>query len=70
MKDALDESLLLSDKIIQELTAEILNHAGALYKASEAVSVFVFRQSGMLVSNSCAGCSHRHALVVRARIYQ
>jgi DNA mismatch repair protein MSH4 len=38
MKDALDESLLLSDKIIQDLTAEILVHAGALYKASEAVS--------------------------------
>ncbi|KAJ3537325.1 hypothetical protein NMY22_g5634 [Coprinellus aureogranulatus] len=39
MKDALDESLLLSDKIIQDLTAEILVHAGALYKASEAVAL-------------------------------
>ncbi|KAH6917711.1 DNA mismatch repair protein MutS [Coprinopsis sp. MPI-PUGE-AT-0042] len=37
MKDALDETLLLSDKIIQDLTAEVINHVGALYKASEAV---------------------------------
>ncbi|KAJ2926876.1 hypothetical protein H1R20_g10205, partial [Candolleomyces eurysporus] len=39
MKDALDETLLLSDKVIQELTAEVLVHAGALYKASEAVAL-------------------------------
>ncbi|KAG9310368.1 muts domain V-domain-containing protein [Chiua virens] len=37
MKDALDETLILSDKIIQELVTEILSHSGALYTASEAV---------------------------------
>lgn len=37
MKDALDETLILSDKIIQDLVAEILTDVGALYKASEAV---------------------------------
>ncbi|GBE78596.1 MutS protein homolog 4 [Sparassis crispa] len=39
MKDALDETLILSDKIIQELTAEIVVDIGALYKASEAVAI-------------------------------
>ncbi|PCH33162.1 hypothetical protein WOLCODRAFT_93032 [Wolfiporia cocos MD-104 SS10] len=39
MKDALDETLILSDKIIQELTAEIVIVIGALYKASEAVAI-------------------------------
>ncbi|TFK71735.1 hypothetical protein BDN72DRAFT_764445 [Pluteus cervinus] len=39
MKDALDETLILSDKIIQELVVEILSHIGALYKASEAVAL-------------------------------
>ncbi|TFK42146.1 muts domain V-domain-containing protein [Crucibulum laeve] len=39
MKDALDETLLLSDKIIQDLVAEILVDVGALYKASEAVAL-------------------------------
>ncbi|KAF9235861.1 DNA mismatch repair protein MutS [Melanogaster broomeanus] len=39
MKDALDETLVLSDKIIQELVAEILSHSGALYTASEAVAL-------------------------------
>ncbi|KAF9221300.1 hypothetical protein BS17DRAFT_845606 [Gyrodon lividus] len=39
MKDALDETLILSDKIIQELVAEILSHSGALYTASEAVAL-------------------------------
>ncbi|KAI3621717.1 hypothetical protein WG66_016688 [Moniliophthora roreri] len=39
MKDALDETLILSDKIIQDLVAEILADIGALYKASEAVAL-------------------------------
>ncbi|KAJ7271034.1 muts domain V-domain-containing protein [Mycena rebaudengoi] len=39
MKDALDETLILSDKIIQDLVAEILVDVGALYKASEAVAL-------------------------------
>ncbi|KAM5542142.1 hypothetical protein V8D89_004015 [Ganoderma adspersum] len=41
MKDALDESLILSDRrvIIQDLTDEIMVDIGALYKASEAVAL-------------------------------
>ncbi|KDQ55011.1 hypothetical protein JAAARDRAFT_181849 [Jaapia argillacea MUCL 33604] len=39
MKDALDETLILSDKIIQDLLAEIVSDVGALYKASEAVAL-------------------------------
>ncbi|KAI0735804.1 muts domain V-domain-containing protein [Earliella scabrosa] len=39
MKDALDETLILSDKIIQDLTDEIVMDIGALYKASEAVAL-------------------------------
>ncbi|PPQ78808.1 hypothetical protein CVT25_010677 [Psilocybe cyanescens] len=39
MKDALDEALMLSDKIIQDLMAEIVADVGALYKASEAVAL-------------------------------
>ncbi|KAI0717509.1 muts domain V-domain-containing protein [Cerioporus squamosus] len=39
MKDALDETLILSDKIIQDLTDEIVVDIGALYKASEAVAL-------------------------------
>ncbi|KAF7326661.1 MutS 4 [Mycena venus] len=39
MKDALDETLILSEKIIQDLVAEILVDMGALYKASEAVAL-------------------------------
>ncbi|KAH8823418.1 muts domain V-domain-containing protein [Flagelloscypha sp. PMI_526] len=39
MKDALDETLLLSDKIIQDLVEDIIVDIGALYKASEAVAL-------------------------------
>ncbi|OSX68008.1 hypothetical protein POSPLADRAFT_1128862 [Postia placenta MAD-698-R-SB12] len=39
MKDALDETLILSDRIIQELTVELVVDIGALYKASEAVAI-------------------------------
>ncbi|KAH7910010.1 muts domain V-domain-containing protein [Hygrophoropsis aurantiaca] len=39
MKDALDETLILSDKVIQDLISEILAHSGALYTASEAVAL-------------------------------
>ncbi|KAJ3551161.1 hypothetical protein NM688_g4876 [Phlebia brevispora] len=39
MKDALDETLILSDRIIQELVAGIVVDIGALYKASEAVAL-------------------------------
>lgn len=39
MKDALDETLILSDRIIQDLVADIVVDIGALYKASEAVAL-------------------------------
>ncbi|KIO01684.1 hypothetical protein M404DRAFT_16192 [Pisolithus tinctorius Marx 270] len=39
MKDALDETLLLSNKIIQDLVEQILAYSGALYTASEAVAI-------------------------------
>lgn len=39
MKDALDETLILSDRIIQDLVAGIVVDIGALYKASEAVAL-------------------------------
>ncbi|KAL9709266.1 MutS protein msh4 [Leucoagaricus gongylophorus] len=39
MKDALDEALILSEKIIQGLVVEIVADIGALYKASEAVAL-------------------------------
>ncbi|EIN13274.1 hypothetical protein PUNSTDRAFT_109550 [Punctularia strigosozonata HHB-11173 SS5] len=38
MKDALDETLILSDAIIQDLVSAILVNIGALYKASEAMA--------------------------------
>ncbi|CAK5271911.1 unnamed protein product, partial [Mycena citricolor] len=39
MKDALDETLILSEKIIEDLVSDILLDVGALYKASEAVAL-------------------------------
>ncbi|TFK28344.1 hypothetical protein FA15DRAFT_678431 [Coprinopsis marcescibilis] len=39
MKDALDETLLLSDRIIKDLAAEVVLNVGALYKASEAIAL-------------------------------
>ncbi|THH14058.1 hypothetical protein EW146_g6239 [Bondarzewia mesenterica] len=39
MKDALDETLILSDTTIQSLVTEILQDVGALYKASEAIAL-------------------------------
>ncbi|KAF5312559.1 hypothetical protein D9619_003594 [Psilocybe cf. subviscida] len=39
MRDALDETLILSDKIIQDLIAKTIGDIGALYKASEAVAL-------------------------------
>ncbi|KAI0324451.1 hypothetical protein GY45DRAFT_1375540 [Cubamyces sp. BRFM 1775] len=39
MKDALDETLILSNKIIQDLADDIVVDIGALYKASEAVAL-------------------------------
>ncbi|KAJ7874954.1 DNA mismatch repair protein MutS, partial [Mycena olivaceomarginata] len=39
MKDALDETLILSERIIHDLVADILVDVGALYKASEAVAL-------------------------------
>ncbi|KAI5118520.1 hypothetical protein M0805_007689 [Coniferiporia weirii] len=38
-KDALDETLMLSASIIQELVAEVIIEVGALYKASEAIAL-------------------------------
>ncbi|KAF8972583.1 muts domain V-domain-containing protein [Flammula alnicola] len=57
MKDALDETLILSDKVIQDLMAEIIGDVGALYKASEAVTSFFFffffyKYNFVLFSNS------------------
>ncbi|TDL22289.1 hypothetical protein BD410DRAFT_748498 [Rickenella mellea] len=39
MKDALDETLMLSDRIVQDLVSQILTQVGALYKASEAIAL-------------------------------
>ncbi|KAH8111431.1 muts domain V-domain-containing protein [Phellopilus nigrolimitatus] len=39
MKDALDETLLLSGRIIQDLVTEVIVEVGALYKASEAIAL-------------------------------
>ncbi|KAF8508765.1 muts domain V-domain-containing protein [Gautieria morchelliformis] len=39
MKDALDETLILSDKVIHDLLDDVLQDIGALYKASEAVAL-------------------------------
>lgn len=39
MKDALDETLILSNRIIQDLVEGIVVDIGALYKASEAVAM-------------------------------
>ncbi|KAG9045604.1 MutS protein msh4 [Tulasnella sp. UAMH 9824] len=39
MKDSLDETLLMSDRIIQGLVGEIIGDVGALYKASEAIAL-------------------------------
>ncbi|KAI0344201.1 hypothetical protein BDW22DRAFT_1412762 [Trametopsis cervina] len=39
MKDALDETLILSDRIIRDLVADIIVDFGALYQASEAVAL-------------------------------
>ncbi|OJA13483.1 hypothetical protein AZE42_04411 [Rhizopogon vesiculosus] len=38
MKDSLEETLVLSDKIIQDLVGEIIAFSGILYSASEAVA--------------------------------
>jgi hypothetical protein len=82
MQDALDETLLLSDKyeiasvlllttlivrrIIQDLVAQIICNAGALYKASESVSsINLSRASGFI----CPGCPTWYALVICARFY-
>ncbi|KAJ8088885.1 MutS protein msh4 [Marasmius tenuissimus] len=55
MKDALDETLILSDKIIRDMVAEILVDIGALYKASEAVAL-----TDMLWSFSHAAIMRNH----------
>lgn len=39
MKDALDETLMLSSKMIQDLVSDVLVDVGALYKASEAIAL-------------------------------
>ncbi|THH23175.1 hypothetical protein EUX98_g8002 [Antrodiella citrinella] len=39
MKDALEEALMLSDRVIQSLVSEVVVNIGALYKASEAVAM-------------------------------
>ena len=38
MHDSEEEILLLSDSIVHDLRAEIVNHVGCLYTVSEAVS--------------------------------
>ena len=48
MKDAQDETLILSERIIQDLSAKIVTDIGALYKASEAVAL-VDRKSTLQV---------------------
>ncbi|KAG8891086.1 MutS protein msh4 [Tulasnella sp. 332] len=39
MKDSLDETLIMSDRIIQDLVANIVEEIGVLYKASEAIAL-------------------------------
>lgn len=39
MKDALDETLLLSNKVMNDLVGDILIDVGVLYKASEAIAM-------------------------------
>ncbi|KAL5518469.1 MSH4 [Sanghuangporus vaninii] len=39
MKDALDEILMITDKIIKEMVVKIVVDVGALYKASEAIAL-------------------------------
>ncbi|KAL5535043.1 MSH4 [Sanghuangporus sanghuang] len=39
MKDALDEILMITDKIIKEMVVKIVADVGALYKASEAIAL-------------------------------
>ncbi|KAL5495776.1 MSH4 [Sanghuangporus weigelae] len=39
MKDALDETLMITDRIIKEMVMKIVVDAGALYKASEAIAL-------------------------------
>ncbi|KAG9014981.1 MutS protein msh4 [Tulasnella sp. JGI-2019a] len=39
MKDSLDETLIMSDRIIQDLVAAIVEDIGVLYKASEAIAL-------------------------------
>ncbi|KAG8923711.1 MutS protein msh4 [Tulasnella sp. 418] len=39
MRDSLDETLIMSDRIIQDLVAQIIDEVGVLYKASEAVAL-------------------------------
>ncbi|EIW86225.1 hypothetical protein CONPUDRAFT_45677 [Coniophora puteana RWD-64-598 SS2] len=39
MKDALDETLMLSDKIVQDMVGAIQGDSGALYKASDAIAL-------------------------------
>ncbi|OAX40474.1 hypothetical protein K503DRAFT_687460 [Rhizopogon vinicolor AM-OR11-026] len=39
LKDSLEETLVLSDKIIQDLVGEIIAFSGILYTASEAVAI-------------------------------
>ncbi|KIJ98256.1 hypothetical protein K443DRAFT_104257 [Laccaria amethystina LaAM-08-1] len=58
MKDALDETMLLSDKTIQNLVAEIVALIGALYKASEAVALV-----DMLWSFAHASISQCHFII-------
>ncbi|KAF9505616.1 hypothetical protein BS47DRAFT_1322283 [Hydnum rufescens UP504] len=39
MKDALEEALMLSDRIIQDLVLQVVENIGIFYKASEAISL-------------------------------
>ncbi|OBZ78578.1 MutS 4 [Grifola frondosa] len=73
MKDALDETLILSDKIIQDLTTEVVVDIGALYKASEAVALLdvlwsfahasILRNYGKLLRHSKRSLFIQDALV-------
>ncbi|KAG8921608.1 MutS protein msh4 [Tulasnella sp. 408] len=50
MKDSLDETLLMSDRVIQTLVGEIIGDIGALYKASEAADTSWNRVHDALLS--------------------
>ncbi|KAF7372036.1 MutS 4 [Mycena venus] len=61
MEDALNETLILSEKIIQDLVARVLADVGTLYKASEAVALL-----DMLLSFAHTSLMHNYGVPILA----